>query len=141
MADEVIAASSEEPSAEDERLRALVTELISQQNAAVVDLGKTMLTVTFTAIGVVLAVHERGSDGLLGAGPHRALLIAALVALFLSVPVYLTVVRGYRVAVSAADYQLVEEELSRLATLRNRLLSAGMTLTGAAALLLAVAIV
>lgn len=140
MAD-AIPASSEEPSDEDVRLRALVTELISQQNRAMIDLGKTMLTLTFTAIGVVLALHERWPGAPTRSGAARTLLIAALVALFLSVPLYLTVVRGYRVAVSPVDYQLVEEELSRLATLRNRLLTAGMGLTGAAALLLAVAIV
>ena len=62
-------------------------------------------------------------------------------ALFLSVPVYLTVIRGYRMSVSTTDFQLVEDELSRLATLRSRLVNAGMALTGLAAVLLAIAIV
>ena len=63
MADEVIHATSEEPSAEDTRLRTLVTDLISQQNKAMIDLAKSMLTITFTAIGVVLALQENWFGG------------------------------------------------------------------------------
>jgi hypothetical protein len=141
MADEVIHATSEEPSAEDTRLRTLVTDLISQQNKAMIDLAKSMLTITFTAIGVVLALQENWFGGSEQTGAARGLVVGALVALFLSVPVYLTVIRGYRMSVSTTDYQLVEDELSRLATLRSRLVNAGMALTGLAAVLLAIAIV
>ena len=141
MADEVIQATSEEPSEEDIRLRKLVTDLISQQNKAMIDLGKIMLTLTFTAIGVVLALQERWFGGTSLSGTPRRLLIFALVALFASVPIYLTVVRGYRMRVSTADYQLVEDEFLRLASMRNKLLTAGMILTGLAAALLALAIV
>jgi hypothetical protein len=141
MADEVIHAISEEPSAEDARLRTLVTDLISQQNKAMIDLAKNMLTITFTAIGVVLALQEKWLGGSEQTGAARGLVIGALVALFLSVPVYLTVIRGYRMAVSTTDYQLVEDELSRLATLRSKLVNAGMGLTGLAAALLVIAIV
>src|SRR5262245_36029935 len=63
MTDEVIHATSEEPSAEDARLRTLVTDLISQQNKAMIDLAKSMLTITFTAIGVVLALQEHWFGG------------------------------------------------------------------------------
>jgi hypothetical protein len=141
MADEVIHATSEEPSAEDARLRKLLTDLISQQNKTMIDLAKSMLTITFTAIGVVLALQEKWFGGPTLTGAARGLVICALAALFLSVPVYLTVIRGYRMAVSTTDYQLVEEELSRLATLRSRLVNVGMVLTGLAAVLLAIAIV
>jgi hypothetical protein len=140
MADEIIEAASEEPSAEDVRLRALVTDLISKQNQSMVDLAKNMLTITFTAIGVVLALEQHWPGGG-AAGGAKALVISALVALFVSVPVYLTVIKGYRLAVSTADYQLVESELSRLASLRSKLVNAGMVLTGVAAILLAIAIV
>lgn len=141
MADDVIHATSEEPSAEDARLRTLVTDLISQQNKAMTDLAKSMLTITFTAIGVVLALHKDWFGGSKPTGADRGLVIGALVVLFLSAPVYLTVIRGYRMAVSTTDYQLVEEELSRLANLRSRLVNAGMVLTGLAAVLLAIAII
>lgn len=141
MTEEVIRATSEEPSAEDARLRSLVTDLISQQNRSLIDLAKSMLTITFTAIGVVLALQEHWFGGAKQTGTAKALVICALVALFVSVPVYCTVIKGYRMAVSTTDYQLVESELSRLATLRNRLVNAGMALTGLAAVLLAVAIV
>jgi hypothetical protein len=136
----IIEAVSEEPSAEDVRLRTLVTDLISKQNQSMVDLAKNMLTITFTAIGVVLAIQQHWPGG--GAtGAAKALVISALVALFVSVPVYLTVIKGYRMAVSTTDYQLVEAELSRLARLRSKLINAGMVLTGLAAVLLAIAIV
>jgi hypothetical protein len=141
MGDEVIHAVSEEPSAEDVRLRALVTDLISQQNKAMIDLGKSMLTITFTAIGVVLVLQQHWLGGSRVTGAAKGLVICALVALFVSVPVYATVIKGYRMTVSMADYQLVEEELSRLAVLRGRLANAGMVLTGLAAILLAIAIV
>jgi hypothetical protein len=140
MADEVIEATSEEPSAEDVRLRKLVTDLISQQNKAMIDLAKSMLTITFTAIGVVLALHKDWF-GVSRQTGDKVLVVGALVTLLLSVPVYLIVIRGYRMAVSTTDYQRVEEELSRLATLRSRLVNAGMALTGLAAVLLAIAIV
>ena len=140
MADEVIRATSEEPSAEDARLRNLVTDLISQQNKAMIDLAKSMLTITFTAIGVVLAL-QKDWFGISRQAGDRVLVVGALVALLLSIPVYLIVIRGYRMAVSTTDYQRVEEELSRLATLRSRLVNAGMALTGLAAVLLAIAIV
>jgi hypothetical protein len=74
-------------------------------------------------------------------GAAKALVVGALVALFVSVPVYLTVIKGYRMAVSTTDYQLIESELSRLATLRSRLVNAGMVLAGVAAILLVIAIV
>ena len=141
MVDEVIQATSEEPSAEDARLRTMVTDLISQQNKAMTDLAKSMLTITFTAIGVVLALQEKWFGGSRPTGAARGLVISALVVLFLSVPVYLTVIGGYRIAVSTTDYQTVEEELSRLVTLRSRLVNMGMVLTGLAAVLLAIAIV
>lgn len=141
MANEVIRAASEEPSSEDVRLRKLVTELITQQNTAMVDLAKSMLTITFTAIGVVLALQEKWFGGAALTGGARRLLIGALIALLFSVPVYLTVVKGYRMKVSTTDYQNVEGELTRLAALRQRLLSIGMALTGLAAMLLAIAVV
>jgi hypothetical protein len=140
MADEAIQATSEEPSAEDVRLRKLVTDLISQQNKAMIDLAKSMLTITFTAIGVALALNKDWFGVSRQAG-DRVLVVGALGALLLSIPVYLNVIRGYRLAVSTTDYQGVEEELSRLAALRSRLVNAGMALTGLAAVLLALAIV
>jgi hypothetical protein len=140
MPGEVIKATSEKPSAEDARLRRLVTDLISQQNKAMIDLAKSMLTITFTAIGVVLALHKDWLGAAMRTG-DKVLVAGALGALLLSVPVYLVVIKGYRIAVSTTDYQRVEEELSRLATLRGRLVNAGMVLTGLAAILLAVAIV
>lgn len=141
MPDEVIRAASEEPSPEDVRLRKLVTELITQQNTAMIGLAKSMLTITFTAIGVVLALQEKWFGGTALTGGARRLLIGALIALLLSVPVYLTVVKGYRMKVSTTDYELVEDELTRLAALRKTLLNVGMVLTGLAAVLLAIAVV
>ena len=141
MENEVIRAASEDPTSEDARLRKLVTELITQQSKAMVDLGKSMLTITFTAIGVVLALQEKWFGGTALTGSARRLLIAALIALLSSVPVYLTVVKGYRMKVSTADYQDVEGELTRLAALRQKLLNIGMALTGLAAILLAIAVV
>jgi hypothetical protein len=136
-----IRATSEEPSAEDVRLRKLVTDLITQQNTALIDVAKTMMTLTFTAIGVGLALQDQWFGGAALTGRARYLLIGALATLLVSVPVYLTVVRGYRLNVSTSDYQLVEDELTRLAALRSRLLSVGMALTGLAAVLLAIAII
>jgi hypothetical protein len=141
MSEEVIRAASEEPSAEDVRLRKLVTDLISQQNQSMIDLGKSMLTITFTAIGVVLVLQQHWLGGSMVTGAAKGLVICALVALFVSVPVYCAVIKGYRMIASMADYQLVESELSRLALLRRRLTNVGMVLTGLAAVLLAIAIV
>jgi uncharacterized membrane protein len=141
MTDEVIRAASEEPSAEDVRLRGLVTDLISRQNQSMVDLAKNMLTITFTAIGVVLAFQQHWPGHANATGTEKALVIASLIALFLSVPVYCAVIKGYRIKVSTSDYQDVEPELTRLASVRSRLVNTGMVLTSAAAILLAIAIV
>jgi hypothetical protein len=106
-----------------------------------IDLAKSMLTITFTAFGVVLALQEKWFGATSLTGTPRNLMIAALMVLLASVPAYLTVVKGYRLKVSSTDYQLVEDELTRLARLRHRGLNVGLALTGIAAILLAIAIV
>lgn len=140
MATEPIRASSSAPTAEDERLRAITSDLISQQNKNLIDLGQKMLTLTFAAIGVVLAVQDQWFGGETTSATSRCLLIAALVVFLLSAPVYLLVVKGYKLAVTTDDYQDVEQELARLGRLRGRLTTTGTVMTGIATVLLAIAI-
>ena len=139
-ATEPIRASGELPTEEDLRLRQLMSDLLAQQNKSLVDLAQKMLTVTFAALGFVLALQERWFGGSSPVGLARIAIIAALVLLLGSVPVYLGVIKGYRLALTLFDYQDVESELSRLGIIRNLLSSIGIGMTAVAAALLAVAI-
>lgn len=124
---EPIPATSEPLSGEDRRKRSTVAKLLQEENKTIVDFAKHMVTVSFSAVGVVLTLKEKWLPAE-GAG-RSTLLLAVAIVLFLAAALLCSLaVRVYRFRVSPSDYAEVDEELHRIAVLRHRLTSAGMLL-------------
>jgi hypothetical protein len=134
-----VQATSDDLTPEDDRLRAILTELISAQNQSMIDVAQKMLTITFTGVGVALAIQEKWFGGSPQSTVAKGFILAAIVMLLCSVPVYLGVIKAQNMAVTRNDYQFVEDELIRLARLRLHLVNVGMVMTGAATALLVLA--
>src|SRR4029078_13664506 len=59
MSPQVIVAESAPPTPEDERKRALVSQLLDSENGRLIDVAKQLATTCFSAVGVVLALHDK----------------------------------------------------------------------------------
>jgi hypothetical protein len=102
---------------DDVRKRDLVKELIQAQNQRLVDFAKHLLTVSFSAIGVILAFKEKWLPE--GAPSHHKVLLGIAVALFLVTAILSTLAAStYVHRVSLSDYAEVDVELQRVATRR-----------------------
>lgn len=105
---------------DDSRKRTIVEELIRSENKVVVGFAKQLVTTSFSAIGVVLALKDKW----LGANPPlwQKALLGSAVALFLVASLLATMAAAaYRHRVSLSDYADVDAELHRIAKLRYRL--------------------
>jgi hypothetical protein len=132
-----IPAESVELTDEDLRKRDIVKALRESQNQRLVDFAKHLLTVSFSAIGVVLALKDKwlGTD----APPHKKLLLGIAIALFLATGLLATLAASiYTHRVSLSDYTDVDAELDRVARLRYRLTWIGFGLSAAATILVAI---
>lgn len=137
MADHPIPAESVELTEEDLRKRDIVKELMQSQNQRLIEFAKHLLTVSFSAIGVVLALKDKwlGTD----APPYKKLLLGIAVALFLATGLLATLAASiYTYRVSLSDYTDVDAELDRVASLRYRLTWIGYGLSVVATIIVAV---
>jgi flagellar biosynthesis protein FliP len=137
MADRAIPAESSVLTEEDLRKRDIVKELMQAQNQRIVDFATHLLTVSFSAIGVVLALKDNwlGTD----APPHQQLLLGIAIALFLATGLLATLAAStYIHRVSLSDYTDVDAELHRVARLRYRLTRLGFGLSVIATIIVAV---
>jgi hypothetical protein len=117
-----------EPSADDLRRVGLVEKLLETENKAISDFAKHVVTVSFTAIGVVLTLKEKW----LGAAPPGAAKSALGVAivLYLAAGALASLAAGaFEHKVSLSDFGEVDAELRRVARKRHRLVSAAFALS------------
>ena len=130
----MIVAESSTPTPEDERKRLLVGQLLESENGRLVDVAKHVATICFSAVGVVLALHDKWVPA---AAPR--LLTTALggaIVLYLSAGVLSLFGAGaYLHRVSLDDYEDVYAERHRVATIRYRLAITALALFVAATLL------
>jgi hypothetical protein len=116
---------------EDSRKRDMVKDLIQSENEVITEFAKHLVTVNFSAIGVVLALKEKW----LGANPlfEQKMLLGIAVVLFLAAALLSTTAAGaYVHRVGLSDYSDVESELHRVARRRHTLtmLGFGVTVVG-----------
>lgn len=118
---------------EDTRKRDLVKQLMQAQTQRLVDFAKHLLTVSFSAIGVVLALKDKW----IGANAsNKKLLLGIAMALFLITGLLATLAASvYTHRVSLSDYTDVDAEVTRVARLRYRLTWLGFTLAALATIL------
>lgn len=119
---------SSAPTVEDARQRTLVEGLIKTENAAIGGFAKQLVTISFSAIGVVLTLKEKwlgaASDGL-----PKTLLGLAIV-LFLAAGALAAFTTGaFAHKVTLADFSQVEAELRRVARKRHRFVTTGFVLS------------
>jgi hypothetical protein len=121
---------------DDARKRDAVNDLIRSQNKVIVEFAKQLVTLNFSAIGVVLALKEKW----LGVSPplQEKVLLGIAVALFLAAALLSTTAAGaYPHRVSLSDYSEVDEEIQRVARLRYRLTLLGFGASVVATILVA----
>lgn len=137
MANRAIPAQSGLLTEDDLRKREIVRELIRAENQRIVDFAKYMLTVSFSAIGVVLALKDKwiGTN----APPHQKLLLGISIALLLATGLLATLAVSSRIhKVSESDYADVDSELHRIAGQRYRLTQLGFVFCVVATTIVAV---
>ena len=123
----VITAESSTLDAEDVRKRDLVAKVIAGENSRLIEVAKHLVTLSFSAVGVVLALQDKW---LVKPAPARLkVALGAAVVLYLVASVLATLAAGVYVhRISVSDYTEVDRELHRVATVRYRLSVAGLTL-------------
>ena len=140
MPDEPIAGTSSPVTEEDTRRRGIVGDMILAQNKSVVDFAKHLVTISFSAIGVVLTLKEKWVTGRPDA-QRATLLLGISIAVFLvAVVLASAAIQVYRLRVSGADYDDVEAELGRIARRRYTLTMAAAGLCIIAAAMVAITV-
>jgi hypothetical protein len=140
MANRTISGVSSAPTEDDSRKRTIVAELIQSENKAVIDFAKQLVTTSFSAIGIVLALKDKW----LGANAPlwQKALLGCAVALFLVASLLATMAAAaYRHRVSLSDYADVDAELHRVARLRYRLTTSAFGLLLLATLVIAIIVI
>ena len=118
---------SSAPTDDDKRKRDIVAKLMNSENKILVDFAKHLVTVSFPAIGVVLALEDKwlGPD----ASAQLKLALAFALALFLVAALLATLAAGvYRHRVTLSDYGDIDNELHRIAKRRHWLTAVGFGL-------------
>jgi hypothetical protein len=117
----------------DEARQKLAATMIERSNTVVIDFAKHVVTLAFSAVAVVLALHDKWI------GPNdtgaEKLIALALVTFVLSGLVSSLAVAGQRLNISLSDYFEIEAELARAARYRARLTTAAMALLAVGVLL------
>jgi hypothetical protein len=132
---QVIVAESAPPTPEDERKRELVSQLLDSENGRLIDVAKHLATTCFSAVGVVLALHDKWVPA--AAPPRVTTLLASAIVLYLGAGVSSLFSAGaYVHRVTLADYEDVDAERHRVATIRYRLVIAALVLFVTATLLI-----
>lgn len=136
MAGSTIPAVSSELTEEDLRKHAMVKDLMHSQNKVIADFAKHLVTVSFSAIGIVLALKDKwlGTN----APSYQELLLGIAIALFLVTGLVATLaVSAHILRVSLSDYADIDVELHRVARLRYRLTILGFGLSLVATIIVA----
>ena len=137
MPPQVIVAESSAPTPEDERQRLLVSQLLEAENGRLVDVAKHLATVCFSAVGVVLALHDKWVPTSAARSVTTAL--GGAIVLYLAAGVSSLFGAGaYVHRVTLADYAEVDVERHRVATIRFRLVILALALFVAATLLVSI---
>jgi hypothetical protein len=136
MADQPIAGVSIELTDEDRERRAIVVALLKAENPTIIDFAKHLVTVSFTAVGVVVAFADKWVGPGANEGAKRLLLAVAIVMMLsaAALAAYAASASTYRVTLS--DYDDVDAELHRVAKRRYTLTRAAMLLLVGAVMLL-----
>jgi len=136
MAGHIIHGESSALSEEDARKRDLVKKLMESENKTIAEFAKHLVTVAFSAIGVVLALKDKWLDA--HAPSQQRIMLGIALALYLAAGLISSMAAGlYGHRISLSDYEDVDAELHRVATFRHRLTSLGLMLTAAATVLIA----
>jgi hypothetical protein len=125
---------------DDTRKRDVVKELIQSENKGIADFAKHLVTVSFSAIGFVLALKEKwlGTNAPL----QQKVLLGLAIVLFMAAALLATMAAGiYQHRVSLSDYADVDTELHRVARLRYRLTRVGFAVLVLATILLATIVI
>jgi hypothetical protein len=132
-----IRAESSALTPDDVRKQKIAAEFVQSQNIRLIDVAKQLVTICFSAVGIVLTLKEKW----LGASPSvtaRTALGVAIV-LYLSAAVLTMLAAGaYRHRITTSDYGEVDAELQRVATIRYWLTSAGFCLILVATVIISV---
>ena len=129
-------APSDDLDADDAARRELAIKLIERSNSVAVDFAKHVVTLAFSAAGVVLALQDQWIDD--GDDTAQTLVGVALGLLLVAGLVSSFAVAGQRIEVSLSDYFDVDRQLSELARRRSRLTSVAVVLVVLGATLTAV---
>jgi hypothetical protein len=131
MADPVVQGVSSELTDEDSRKRDLVKTLMTSENKAIAEFAKHLVTVAFSAIGVVLALKDKWLDS--PAPFQQRMLLGIALVLFLAAALTSSLAAGvYGHRISLSDYEGVDAELHRVAMFRHRLTNLGLIFIAAA---------
>jgi hypothetical protein len=137
MTNRTISGVSSAPTEDDSRKLKTVQDLVQSENKVIVDFAKQLVTIAFSAIGVVLALKEKW----LGANAPiwQKAMLGVAVALFLTASLLATMAAAaYRHRVSLADYDNVDAELHRVAKFRYNLTTSAFGLLLVATVVIAI---
>lgn len=140
MEAEPIQGDSSPVTEEDTRKRGIVSDLILAENKSMVDFAKHLVTVSFSAVGVIVTLKSNWLAQATNAHRTTILLVVAIVLFLAAVVVSSAAIKVQRLRVSGVDYGDVERELGRIARGRYRLTLVAAALCVAAVALVAVAV-
>jgi hypothetical protein len=130
-----IEGSSRPVTKDDEKKQDFAIEILRQSNAPIVDFAKMMVPTSLTAVGAILALFQNWR-------PHptsatRTWMICSCILALAAAPLFASAAYARRVRISPVDYEDVFTEVLRAAASRQRMISVGMALLGAAILIAA----
>jgi hypothetical protein len=140
MADTVVIGTSSVLTDEDKRKRGIVRQLIRSENKRLADYAKQVVTISFSAVGVVLGLKDKwlGKD----APSRQTAPLAIAIALFLGAGLLATLAAGiYRHRVSVSDFDDVDAELHRVAKHRYWLIIAAFVFLTIATIIVATIVI
>ncbi len=115
----VVVAEGSLPTPDDEHRRQLASEVLANENKAVMRFAKNLVTVCFSAIGVIVALQQYTSAH---TTHHNIVVLGIAIALLLVASVVSSLaIQAVRLRVSENDYGEVSRELHRAARYRYRL--------------------
>ena len=128
MTDQIIQAEAVLLTEDDQRKRALVETLMQSQNQRIADFAKHLVSLSFSAIGVVLALKDKWLGAV--ALPYQKMWLGIAIILFLMTALLGTLaISTYVHRATLSDYANVDAELNRVARLRARLTRSGFALS------------
>src|SRR3954453_14749400 len=140
MAGPVVVGTSSALTGEDKRKRGIARQLFRSENKRLADYAKQLVTISFSAIGVVLGLKDKwlGKD----APSRQTGPLALAIALVLVAGLLSALAAGiYRHRVSLSDFDDVDAELQRVAKHRRRLIVAGFVFLMIATIIIAAIVI